>query len=120
MKCFKIILSFLILLCQYSLASKQLFAQSIFSHDSTHVDFFYMNYENLDLGKIYSLDTTTLLSSYSEPLDQSYEIFQTLSNSGLAHKNLSFIYTSKLGFNTELPSFISYIHNNENIKSVTE
>ena len=100
MKCLKFILTFFIVICQYSLASNQLITCNFLHQDSTQVNFFYDDFANRDLGVIYSIDTTTLLSSYYDLLDKPYDLYQTLSNSGLAHQNLSFNYTSKIGFNT--------------------
>ena len=116
MKCLKFILIFFIVICQYSLASNQLITCNFLHQDSTQVNFFYDDFANRDLGVIYSIDTTTLLSSYYDLLDKPYDLYQTLSNSGLAHQNLSFNYTSKIGFNTSLSSFSSYIKNIENVK----
>ena len=83
--------------------------------DSTLVRYFYNNLNNHTLGQIYIYDTTTLLSSYYEPITKPYTLFQTLSNSGLANKEICFLYPTSIGFNTELTSFNSYIRNGSNI-----
>lgn len=84
--------------------------------DSTNVKYFTKNLNNLTLGSIYTWDTTTLLTSFYDKLEDPYKIYQTLSNSGLAHKDINFTFPCKLGFNTEHPSFSSYLHTLDNIK----
>jgi hypothetical protein len=84
--------------------------------DSTNVKYFTKNLNNLTLGSIYTWDTTTLLTSFYDRLEDPYKIYQTLSNSGLAHKDINFTFPCKLGFNTEHPSFSSYLHTLDNIK----
>ena len=83
--------------------------------DSTYVRYFNQKLENLTLGNIYSWDTTTIMASYYEPLEKAFSTNQTLSNSGMANKNMSFSYPINLGFNTEVNSFSSYIMNGDNI-----
>ena len=117
MKNLKFILSFILILCQLSLTSKSLLIENNTSFvDSTHVRYFYGSLENLDLGHIYTHDTTTLLSSYYEPLENQFVIYQTLTNSGLAHKNISFFYPINLGFNHNLTSYASFLKVADNIK----
>ena len=102
-------------MCHLSMVSKPIVTRNdSLRIDSTQVKYFYKNLNNLTLGKISTYDTTTLLASYYEPLEKPYEIYQTLSNSGLAHKNINFFYPTQLGFNTELSSFSSYIKNADN------
>ena len=97
-------------MCHFSVISKPIVTENdSLRIDSTQVKYFYKNLNNLTLGKISIYDTTTLLASYYEPLEKPYEIYQTLSNSGLAHKNIGFFYPIQLGFNSELSSFSSYI-----------
>lgn len=83
--------------------------------DSTYVRYFYQNFENYTFGDIYELDTTTLTASYYDALDKPYTLYQTLSNSGMAHKQLDFFYPTQLGFSHELSSFSSYIRKGDNI-----
>lgn len=117
MKNFKFILSFILILCQLSLTSKSLLIENNTQFvDSTLVKYFYSSIDNHDLGHIYTYDTTTLLSSYYEPLENQYAIYQTLTNSGLAHKNISFIYPVKLGFNHNLTSYASFLKVEDNVK----
>lgn len=83
--------------------------------DSTLVNYFSDNLNNYTLGQIYTFDTTTITSSFYEPLENPFAIYQTLSNSGLAHKKIDFFYPITIGFNTDLNSFESYIRNKNNI-----
>lgn len=103
-------------MCHFSMISKSMviLENDSIKTDSTQVYFFYKNLNNITLGNISTYDTTTLLASYYEPLEKPYSIYQTLSNSGLAHKSISFLYPISLGFNSELASFSSYIKNYDN------
>ena len=112
------ILLFLVFLCQIILTSNSYLLADTPSTkiDSTEVKYFYNNFENLDLGNIYQLDTTTILSSFYDQLDEKFKIYQTLSNSGMPHKNINFEYPVQLGFNPFLSSLQSYITTYNNIK----
>ena len=102
--------------CHTFLTSKSLFGEAdIVKIDSTLVKVFNKNLNNLTLGNISIFDTTTLLTSYYEPLENPYTQYQTLSNSGLAHKRLDFLYPICLGFNRELSAFQSYFRHGDNI-----
>lgn len=115
MKKIKYILLFLFIMCHISMISASTIIENdSLKIDSTQVKYFYKNFNNLTLGDFSTYDTTTLLSSFYEPLEKPYSIYQTLSNSGLAHKNISFSYPISLGFNSELSSFSSYIKTTEN------
>ena len=96
--------------------SKSVSANDSIEMDSTYVKYFLKDLNNLTLGSINSWDTTTILTSYYDKLDNPYRIYQTLSNSGLAHKDISFTYPYKLGFDLEIPVFSSYLHNQDNIE----
>lgn len=85
------------------------------SIDSTYVTYFKQNLNQLTLGDISDFDTTTLLSSYYEPQEKPFVLYQSLSNSGLPHKNIEFIYPVSLGFNTNLQSFSAYLDKSYNI-----
>ena len=115
MKKIKGILLLLLIFCHFSLVSKTIIEKDNPTKiDSTLVKYFYNNFNNYNLGDLILHDTTTLLSSFYEPLDKPYTLYQTLSNSGLAHKNINFFYPTKLGFNSELSSFSSYIKDVDN------
>lgn len=116
MKIYKYLLSILLIICYFSLNSKPLVNYNVKgTNDSTLVSYFSNNLNNLTLGNIHTLDTTTILTSFYEPLEKQYAIYQTLSNSGLAHKKIDFFYPTSIGFNSKLPAFESYIRNGDNI-----
>lgn len=107
----------LVLLCHLSMTAESFVtATDTIKIDSTFVRYFYEDLNKYTLGNISDYDTTTLLTSYYEPLETPYSIYQTLSNSGLAHKNISFSYPRNIGFNTDPTSFQSYIRKGNNIK----
>ena len=117
MKIIKIIILLIIVLNYGTIMSKSLNPVNDSTiMDSTCVKYFTNDFNNLTLGHTKILDTTTLLTSYYDKLDNPYKIYQTLSNSGLAHKDINFIYPYNLGFNSEIPAFQSYLHTADNIK----
>ncbi len=117
MKIVRIIILFIIILSHYTVTSKSLStANDTIVMDSTCVRYFTKDFNNLTLGNTSIWDTTTLLTSFYDQLDNPYKIYQTLSNSGLAHKDINFTTPYKLGFNSELPAFSSYLHTLDNIK----
>ena len=117
MKLIKIIILFIFIVSHNVVTSKSLVTTlDSIQTDSTYVKYFVKDFNNLTLGHTNSLDTTTLLTSFYDKIDNPHKIYQTLSNSGLAHKDINFIYPYKLGFNTELTAFNKYLHNIDNIK----
>ena len=118
MKIIKVIILFIIILyhCSIAVSKSTNTPKDSMITDSTNVKYFTQNLNNLTLGSIYTWDTTTLLTSFYDKLEDPYKIYQTLSNSGLAHKDINFTFPCKLGFNTEHPSFSSYLHTLDNIK----
>lgn len=117
MKIVRIIILFIIILSHYTVTSKSLStANDTIVMDSTCVRYFTKDFNNLTLGNTSIWDTTTLLTSFYDRLDNPYKIYQTLNNSGLAHKDINFTTPYKLGFNSELPAFSSYLHTLDNIK----
>lgn len=117
MKIVRIIILFIIILSHYTVTSKSLStANDTIVMDSTCVRYFTKDFNNLTLGNTSIWDTTTLLTSFYDQLDNPYKIYQTLNNSGLAHKYINFTTPYKLGFNSELPAFSSYLHTLDNIK----
>ena len=88
----------LVLLCHLSMTAESFVtATDTIKIDSTFVRYFYEDLNKYTLGNISDYDTTTLLTSYYEPLETPYSIYQTLSNSGHAHKNISFSYPRNIG-----------------------
>ncbi len=117
MKIIKFLILFIIIINHNAVASRSLVTENdSIMNDSTCVKYFRNDFNNLTLGSTEIWDTTTLLTSYYDRLDNPYKIYQTLSNSGLANKDLSLTYPQGIGFNSELPAFSSYIHNVDNIK----
>ena len=84
--------------------------------DSTQVYYFTRDFTDLVLGNVYILDTATILASYYDKLDNPYNLYQSLSNSGLAIKDINNIYINNCGFNSQITAFSSYLHNVNNIK----
>ena len=85
--------------------------------DSTKIYFFKNDFNNLTLGDTYSFDSAALISSHYDILDQQFNLFQTLSNSGLAHKNNTFFYhKNNTIINSYLLSFNQYLHSVDKIK----
>lgn len=116
MKMLKFILTIFLIALSTTIYANKFYSQlDSLKIDSTQVRYFTYNLNNLTLGNTSDFDTTTLLSSYYEPQEKTFTLFQTLSNSGLAHKNIDFVYPVSLGFNTKLESFSTYLKNNENI-----
>ena len=115
MKNARIIILILFVISNLKLLSNVLITSDTIKVDSTHVKYFYNNFNNYTLGNIEEIDTTTLLTSYYSPLDKKYSLYQTLSNSGLANRNISLSYPFKLGFNTELESFSQNIRTADDI-----
>ena len=84
--------------------------------DSTRIYFFRNDFNNLTLGNIYSLDSVAKITSHYDKLDQQFKSFQTLSNSGLAHKDIAFSYFPKNTFSNSLPlAFNRYLHSVDKI-----
>ena len=65
---------------------------------------------------MYILDTATILASYYDKLDNPYNLYQSLSNSGLAIKDINNIYINNCGFNSQITAISSYFHNVNYIK----
>ena len=117
MKIIKTLILFILIISHFTVKSEALIlVNDSIKMDSTYVKYFVKDFNNLTLGNTTSWDTTTLLSSYYDRLDNPYRIYQTLSNSGLAHKDIIFNIPCNLGFNSELKAFSSYLHNTNNIK----
>ena len=117
MKISRYITLILLIVCHLSLKANSYSFENDYNEkiDSTLVNYFSDNLNNYTLGQIFTLDTTCITSSFYEPLENPFVLYQTLSNSGLAHKKLDFFYPTYIGFNTDLNSFDSYIRNKNNI-----
>ena len=116
MKIIKSLILYILIFCHSAVFSKTFIASDGVRIDSTTVKYFVKDFNNLTLGNVYSWDTTTLLASNFDKLDNPYKIYQTLSNSGFPHKDISFLYPCNIGFNSVPTVFSSYLHNENNIK----
>lgn len=111
-----LILLFLSLFCQLSYAAEScFFSNDSIPIDSTRVRYFYQDFNNQYLNKITEYDTTTLSASFYDPANTQNEIYQTLSNPGLAHKKMGFYHQPTIGFNNKTPAFSNYIKTGDNI-----
>lgn len=115
MKNAKIIILTLLIISHLTLLSKSFVVNDSTKIDSTSVRYFYHNFDNYTFGNITEHDTSTLLTSYYSPTDKKFSIYQTLSNSGLANKNITPSYPFKLGFNSTLEAFSSNIRTADDI-----
>lgn len=116
MKAIKSIIIFILIISHYTVISKEIITENEPAEvDSTYIEYFYKSLNNLTLGNIYSYDTATILTSYYDILDNPYSLYQTLSNSGLAHKKIDFFYPISLGFNSKLSAFESNIRTGDDI-----
>ena len=116
MKIIKTFILFILIFIHTAVFSKIFIAGNDVQIDSTTVKYFIKDFNNLTLGNVYSWDTTTLLASNVDKLDNPYKIYQTLSNTGYPHKDINFLYTYNIGFNSEPTALSSYLHNVNNIK----
>ena len=109
MKIIKIIILFIFITKCYISFSSEI--------DSTKIYFFKKDFNNLTLGDIYSYDSAAFVSSHYDILEQQFKLYQTLSNSGLAHKNITFSYhRNNTLTNSYLLFFNQYLHSVEKIK----
>lgn len=116
MKYLKLFILTLFLICHFSITGANIISENdSIKVDSTLVKHFYNNFNNLTLGNIKSNDTSTILTSFYDPIDKAFSLYQTLSNTGLAHKNLELSYPFLVGFNSELKAFSSYIKTGNDI-----
>ena len=115
MKNARIIILILFVISNLRLLSNVLITSDTIKVDSTHVKYFYNNFNNYTLGDIEEIDTTTLLTSYYSPLDKKFSLYQTLSNSGLANKKLTLSYPLTTGLNPMIKAFSSNIRTKDNI-----
>lgn len=117
MKTIRFFILSLFLLCHFISTSETLLHENdSLKIDSTYVRYFYNNFNNLTIGNVHELDTSSITASYYDVLDDPYSIYQTLSNAGLAHKKIDFHYPINLGFNSNLESFSKFIRDADDIR----
>ena len=84
--------------------------------DSTNIYYFSGTFDSLKSGSLKTIDTSTQYFHQSDPLFKHNGIYSTLSNIGLAHKNLLFSPTNSIGYFMENQSFPKYIYTNDKVK----
>jgi len=84
--------------------------------DSLSVYYFEGSIENLKLNKLSYIDTNTYNFQRFDPLHINNGLYSTLSNIGLAAKNLVFSPTLSTGYYLGCSAFTNYIYHNEKVK----
>ena len=84
--------------------------------DSTNVYYFAGSIDSLKMGTLRTLDTNTLYFHQYDPLFKYNGLYSTLSNIGLAQKNLVFSPTRSIGYFIQNQSFEKYIYQNSQVK----
>ena len=85
--------------------------------DSTFVTYTSFHFDSIFLNATKVIDTSTFNASVFDPLEQSKTLYNTLSNTGLAHKSMRFGNDRQNGFDTSLPTFSAYLHNERDMVS---
>ena len=85
--------------------------------DSTFVTYANFHFDSLFLNATKVIDTSTFNASVFDPLEQSKTLYNTLSNTGLAHKSMRFENNRQNGFDMSLPAFAAYLHDERNMVS---
>jgi len=84
--------------------------------DSTNVYYFAGSIDSLKMENLRTLDTSTLYFHQYDPLFKYNGLYSTLSNIGLAQKNLVFTPTQSIGYFMQNQSFEKYIYKNSQVK----
>lgn len=84
--------------------------------DSLNVYYFSGSIDSLKLGNLQTLDTSTLYFHQHDPLFKYNGLYSTLSNIGLAQKDLVFSPTRSIGYYIQNQSFEKYIYKNSEVK----
>ena len=85
--------------------------------DSTFVTYTSYHFDSIFLNATKAIDTTTFNAPTREVLDQKRTIYNTLSNTGMAHKSMRFNNLRRNGFDMSLPSFAAYLYDDRNMIS---
>lgn len=85
--------------------------------DSTCVTYNNYQFDSIFLNANKVVDTLTFHASNHEILEHERTIYSTLSNTGLAHKSMTFNYLHQVGFDMTLPAFTAYMQNESNMVS---
>lgn len=84
--------------------------------DSMLIYYFYSTVENLKTKNFHDIDTSLTSNHQFNPLDIDNGMYSTLSNIGLAYKNIVFAPETNTGYNMSVNSFSKYIFSNDKIK----
>ncbi len=84
--------------------------------DSNDVQFFYGTLDSLKAEEFHPIDTCTLYFQQYDPLYHGNNFYSTLSNIGLAHKNLAFTPALSVGYQFANIHFARYSYQNNRVK----
>lgn len=84
--------------------------------DSVLIYYFKSSIGNLKASEFQSIDTSLTNAHAFNPLTVDNGLYSTLSNIGLAHKNMVFAPITTTGYDMEVKSFNKYIFSNEKVK----
>lgn len=84
--------------------------------DSLLIYYFNSSIENLKANNFQNIDTSLTSAHTFDPLKVDNGLYSTLSNIGLAHKNMVFTNETTAGYDMEVKSFSKYIFSNEKVK----
>ncbi|MBC8321213.1 MAG: hypothetical protein H8E34_10860 [Bacteroidetes bacterium] len=86
------------------------------SSDSLSVKYFEGSVENLKLNHPYNIDTNTYCFQKFDPLQINNGLYSTLSNIGMAAKNMVYSPTLSTGYYLGSSSFTNYLYHNSKVK----
>ena len=86
-----------------------------FPIDSTFVTYTSYHFDSIFLKSTKVVDTSTFHAPIFEPLEKEHTVYNTLSNTGLAHKSMRFKNLRDTGFDMSLPAYNAFIQNERNI-----
>lgn len=84
----------------------------------TYIKYYLNSSDNLFFGNRIDYDTLLSHSTFFDKLDLPFTLFNTLTNYGLAHKNMRFCYDEDFGFSLSIPSFSRFLKNKDNTKYI--
>ncbi len=96
-----------------SILNKDTITESV---DSMLIYYFYSTVENLKSNDFHDIDTSLTKAHQFNPLEANNGMYSTLSNIGLAHKNIVFTPETTTGYDMRVNSFDKYIFSNEKVK----
>lgn len=84
--------------------------------DSLLIYYFNSSIESLKANNFHNIDTSLTSAHTFDPLKVDNGLYSTLSNIGLAHKNMVFTNETTVGYDMEVKSFSKYIFSNNKVK----